>query len=222
MSPHTTRRSFTELLLLPIPIILIPIRGTTPGWGWRWVRRDLRSVLGPAATGAIAIGTTATSTSTTTTTLTETPTETSTVVKLARATGGSITRNTGEMLPTGTGKRRISTAPMPVSSLGAELALALAAVPELEHVPVEAELEPAQVEAELERVPVEVAPVLVPVVAQPELVPVELALGLVPVAAELQLAQVVVEPELVPVAVALRTRSVTAVHHHGLVPLRAA
>jgi Protein of unknown function (DUF2950) len=182
----------------------------------------LRSVLGPAATGAIAIGTTATSTSTTTTTLTETPTETSTVVKLARATGGSITRNTGEMLPTGTGKRRISTAPMPVSSLGAELALALAAVPELEHVPVEAELEPAQVEAELERVPVEVAPVLVPVVAQPELVPVEVALGLVPVAAELQLAQVVVELELVPVAVALRTRSVTAVHHHGLVPLRAA
>src|SRR4029450_3235454 len=178
MSPHTTRRSFTELLLLPIPIILIPIRGTTPGWGWRGVRRDLRSVLGPAATGAIAIGTTATSTSTTTTTLTETPTETSTVVKLARATGGSITRNTGEMLPTGTGKRRISTAPMPVSSLGAELALALAAVPELEHVPVEVE------------------PVLVPVVAQPELVPVELALGLVPVAAELQLAQVVVELEL--------------------------
>src|SRR6266404_492150 len=148
MSPHTTRRSFTELLLLPIPIILIPIRGTTPGWGWRGVGRDLRSVLGPAVTGAIAIGAMATSISTTTIISTETPTETSTVVKLARATGGSITRSTGEMLPTGTGKRQISTAPMPVSSLGAELALAQVVV----------ELAPGRVEVARRLGPVAVAP----------------------------------------------------------------
>src|SRR5437762_14304721 len=98
MSPHTTRRSFTDLLLLRTPITLTPIRGTTPGWGWRGVPQDLRLVLGPAATGAIAIGAMATSTSTTIIT----STGTSTVVKLARATGGSITRNTAEMLPMAT------------------------------------------------------------------------------------------------------------------------
>ena len=70
----------------------------------------MRLVLGPAATGAIAIGAMATSTSTTIITLTETPTGTSTVVKLARATGGSTTRNTGEMHPMGTGKQRINSA----------------------------------------------------------------------------------------------------------------
>src|SRR4030095_413965 len=63
--PHTTRRWFTELLPLPILITLIPIRGTTPGWGWRGARPDLRWVPGPAVPGATAIGTTATSTSTT-------------------------------------------------------------------------------------------------------------------------------------------------------------
>src|SRR5947207_12091680 len=102
MSAHTTRRSFTDLLLLRTPITLTPIRGTTPGWGWRGVPQDLRLVLGPAATGANAIGAMATSTSTTIITSTETPTGTSTVVKLARATGGSITRNTAEMLPMAT------------------------------------------------------------------------------------------------------------------------
>src|SRR5436190_23161021 len=102
MSPHTTRRSFTDLLLLRTTITLTPIRGTTPGWGWRGVPQDLRLVPGPAATGAIAIGAMATSTSTTIITSTETPTGTSTVVKLARATGGSITRNTAEMLPMAT------------------------------------------------------------------------------------------------------------------------
>jgi hypothetical protein len=57
----------------------------------------------------------------------------------------------------------------------------------------------------------------------------ELELG--PVAAELELGQVAAEPELGPVevarrlgpvAVAPRTKSVTAAHHHGLVPLLAA
>src|SRR5438552_8042738 len=105
-----TQRWFTELLLLHIPIILIPTQGIIPEWGWRGERRDLHWALGPEATGAIAIGATATSTSTTIITSTETPTETSTAVKLARATGGSTTRNTGAMLPMGTGKRRINSA----------------------------------------------------------------------------------------------------------------
>jgi len=47
-------------LLLHIPITLIPIPAITPGWGWHGVQPDLRWVRGPAATGAIAIGTTAT------------------------------------------------------------------------------------------------------------------------------------------------------------------
>ena len=68
----------------------------------------MRLVLGPAATGAIAIGAMVTSTSTTIITSTETPTGTSTVVKLARAIGGSTTRNTAETLPMGTGKQRTS------------------------------------------------------------------------------------------------------------------
>jgi hypothetical protein len=122
----------------------------------------------------------------------------------------------------GTGRRRISTAPMPASSLGAELALALAAVPELERVPVEAELERVPVAAELELVPVVAELELVRVEVALGLVRVEVALGLVPVAAELGLVQVVVERELVPVPVALRTKSVTAAHLHGLVPLLAA
>src|SRR5213080_3484328 len=67
MSPHTTQKWFTELLLPHIPIIPTPIRDTTPGWGLRGARQDLRLVLGLAAPGAIAIGATATSTSTTTT-----------------------------------------------------------------------------------------------------------------------------------------------------------
>src|SRR5436189_3586597 len=167
MSPHTTRRSFTDLLLLRTPITLTPIRGTTPGWGWRGVPQDLRLVLGPAATGAIAIGAMATSTSTTIITLTETPTGTSTVVKLARATGGSTTRNTGEMHPMGTGKQRINSAVR---------VLLIALAVELEH---------AQVVAELAHDPAaerELGPgVELQVVAEPELVR----------AAELELAPVV-------------------------------
>ena len=78
------------------------------------------------ATGAIAIGTTATSTSTITIILTGTTTRTSTgrtsiVVKLARATGGSITRNIAEMHRMVIEELRTSSAAMRVSSLAAVL-----------------------------------------------------------------------------------------------------
>src|SRR5436309_1461625 len=147
------------------------------------------------------------------------------------------------MLPTATGKRRISSAPMPASNLGAELAIARAAEPELETVLVAAELEHAQPVAELER---DREP------AELELVPVEVELELVQVAAELGLVQVQAEPErdlvvAVPVrglveaepelapgvaepvrghprarlAVALKTKSVTGAHRRDL-PLLAA
>src|SRR5205814_3075231 len=200
MSPHTTRRSFTDLLLLRTPITLTAIRGTTPGWGWRGVPQDLRLVLGPAATGAIAIGAMATSTSTTIITSTETPTGTSTVVKLARATGGSTTRNTGEMHPMGTGKQRINSAVR---------VLLIALAVELEHAQVVAELahDPA---AERELGP-GVAGLELQVVAEPELVR---------AAAELELAPVVAVAvpghQRARLAVARRTKSVTAAHRRGL------
>src|SRR6266436_9039077 len=99
------------LLLLPIPITLIPIQATCRERLWRGVRElrwvPLLGALG-AATGAIAIGTAATSTSITTIISIGTTIRTSIGVKLARATTGSTTRSTGEMLPMGTGKRRIS------------------------------------------------------------------------------------------------------------------
>ena len=80
------------------------------------------------ATGAIAIGMVATSTSTTTITLTETPieppTETLTVAKVARATGGSITRNIAEMRRMVIEEPRTSSVAMRVSSRAAELAIA--------------------------------------------------------------------------------------------------
>src|SRR5207237_7195030 len=154
-----TQRWFTELLLLHIPIILIPTQGIIPEWGWRGERRDLHWALGPEATGAIATGATATSTSTRIITSTETPTETSTAVKLARAIGGSTTRNTGAMLPMATGKRRINSAVR-------VLLIALAA--ELEHDPVVAELEHDQVAAEL-ILQVVAEPEHARVVAEPEL-----------------------------------------------------
>src|SRR5438094_3144517 len=138
------------------------------------------------------------------------------------------------MLPTATGKRRISSAPMPASNLGAELAIARAAEPELETVLVAAEPERDREPAELEHVPVEVELELVQVAAE---------LGLVQVQAEPERDLVVAvpvrglvaaEPELAPgvaepvrghprarLAVALRTKSVTAAHRRDL-PLLAA
>jgi hypothetical protein len=130
---------------------------------------------------------------------------------LARATGGSTTRNTGEMRPMGTGKRRISLVERLAARVAGSRVLGL---------------ELAPVAAELEHVPVEVARRLGPAAAQLELGRVEVALELDPVAAELALVQV----EAVPVpnhpraqlAVAPRTKSVTAAHHPDLVPLLAA
>src|SRR5438046_4466885 len=70
------------------------------------------------------------------------------------------------MLPTATGKRRISSAPMHASNLGAELAIARAAEPELETVLVAAEPEHVQA-AELELAPEAVERGLVQVQAEP-------------------------------------------------------
>src|SRR6184192_4156897 len=120
------------------------------------------------------------------------------------------------MLPTATGKRRISSAPMPASNLGAELAIARAAEPELETVLVAAELEHAQPVAELGLVQVQAEPERDLVVAVP-------VRGLVE--AEPELAPGVAEPvrghPRARLAVALRTKSVTAAHRRDL-PLLAA
>jgi hypothetical protein len=96
-----------------------------------------------------------------------------------------------------------------------ELALAQVAVPELELGQVAAELEHGQVAAELELVRVAAVPGLEldPVVAlelviSPAVVP---ELETVPVVA--------LELELVQLAVALRTKSVTAAHRPGQVPV---
>ena len=122
---------------------------------------------------------------------------------------------------------------MPASNLGAELAIARAAEPELETVLVAAEPEHVQA-AELE---------LAPEAVELELVQVAAELGLVQVQAEPERDLVVAEPvrglveaepELAPgvaepvrghprarLAVALRTKSVTAAHRRDL-PLLAA
>jgi hypothetical protein len=137
---------------------------------------------------------------------------------------GSTMRNIGGMLPMGTGRRRISTA----AQLEARVAGRQAR--QLERVPVvvpERELVLVVVpELELERVPVVVPEreLVLVVVPEPELErgPVAaLELPIVPVAAlglPIVLA-VAAELELVQVAVALRTRSVTAAHRRGLVPV---
>ena len=83
-----------DLLPLPILITLIPIRGTTPGWGWRGARPDLRWVLGPAEPGATATGATAISTLTTRITLTGTTLTTSIVATLIAARQAAVSGNT--------------------------------------------------------------------------------------------------------------------------------
>src|SRR6184192_4211058 len=110
------------------------------------------------------------------------------------------------MLPTATGKRRISSAPMPASNLGAELAIARAAEPELETVLVAAEPEHVQ-QAEPERDLVVAEPVRGLVEAEPELAP--------------GVAEPVRGHPRARLAVALRTKSVTAAHRRDL-PLLAA
>jgi hypothetical protein len=161
-----------------------------------------------AATGAIAIGTAATSTSTIK--IISTVTTISIVTSVGKAVRGSITRNTGATLPMGTGKRRISSAPMRASSL-------------------EVALERGRVAVAREHVPVAVEPEPDPVVAEPELVPVVAELEHDRAVAELEHDLVVAEPELVQVeavpvpghlharlAVALRTKWVIVVHRPGL------
>src|SRR5206468_7751385 len=120
------------LLLLPIPITLIPIRATCRERLWRGVR-ELRWVLPlgalGAATGAIAIGTVATLRSTTIIITIRTTISTATSAARDRVIG-STTRNTAEMHPMGTGKRRIS--------MGAQLEAKVAGrrARQLERVPV--------------------------------------------------------------------------------------
>src|SRR4029453_10023236 len=120
---------------------------------------------------------------------------------VAKAATGSTIRNTGEMRPMGTGKRRINSAVR-------VLLIVLAA--ELERDPVAAELEHAQVAVELEHAQVAAELVLAPGAAE---------LELVQVAAELEPVQGEAELELVRAAVPLRTKSVIAQHHRGLVPV---
>jgi hypothetical protein len=151
-----------------------------------------------AAIGAIAIGTAATSTSTTTTISIGTTILIG--ISVAREeVNGSTMRSTGEMPLMGIGKPRISLAVRLAARvagrrvLGLELALVVA--PELERGLVAAEPENGQAAAELVLAPVAAELVLVPVVAVP-----------------------VPDHPRARLAVALRTKSVTAAHHHGLVP----
>ena len=83
-----------DLLPLPILITLIPIRDTTPGWGWRGARPDLRWVPGPAAPGATATGAAAISPLTTRITLTVTTLTTSIVATLIAARQAAVSGNT--------------------------------------------------------------------------------------------------------------------------------
>ena len=197
-------------------------------------------------TGAIATGTGATSTLTTTIISTETTTRTLTEVKLARATGGNTTRNTGEMLLTAIEEPQTSSAvrvlaePViaavpedPVAQVELE-ALAVPAVQAAQGVlealaGLEDPVVPA-VRAALAALANRVAQVALAVrVAQVALAnPVALAalagrvaqgaLELDPVVAVPVLDQAVAERERVPVAVPLKNRSVIAAHHHGRVP----
>lgn len=197
----------------------------------RWVL--LPGVPGGVA-GAIAIGTAATSTSTTTIISIGTTTRTSTVVKLARATTGSITRNIEEMRRMVIEEPRTSSVAMRVSSRAAELAVVVASgepvvraglvapaaqvAQEVLAALVELAAREALAELELNRVE---APGRDPAAAGP--VPSQAAeLEHGPVPAELELVQVEAVPERDPVAVPLRTKSVTAAHHRGQAPLLAA
>jgi hypothetical protein len=155
---------------------------------------------------------------------------------LAKETGGNTTRNTGEMHPMGTGKRRISLAPMPASNRGSERVIARAAEPELETVQVEAlglvtgqalVAEALQAEAELGTAPVEALELVIvrAVVLELGTAPVVAELGTAPVVAELEHDPVAVEPvrdhPRAQLAAARKTKSVIVAHRRGL-PLLAA
>src|SRR5438046_4191556 len=126
MSPHTTQKWFTELLLRHIPITPTPIRDTTPGWGLRGARQDLRLVLGLAATGAIAIGATATSTSTTTTISIGT-----TISTASKEVSFNTIRNIAETLRMGIGGLQINMEAQLEGRVAGRLVLGPVAVPEL-------------------------------------------------------------------------------------------
>src|ERR1700751_2359300 len=105
-----TRPWCTGLHLPPILTIPTPIRATCQGQLWRGAR-ELRWVLPlgalGAVTGAIVIGMVATLRSTTIIITIRTTIS----IAMSAATGkviGSTIRNTAEMLPTATGKRRIN------------------------------------------------------------------------------------------------------------------
>ncbi len=142
-----------------------------------------------AAIGAIAIGTAATSTSTTTTISIGTTILIG--ISVAREeVNGSTMRSTGEMPLMGIGKPRISLAVRLAARVAGRRVLGL----ELALV-VAPELERGLVAAEPEHGQAAAELVLVPVVAVP-----------------------VPDHPRARLAVALRTKSVTAAHHHGLVP----
>jgi len=156
----------------------------------RWV--PLLGGLG-AATGAIAIGAVVMSTSTITIISTGTPIGTSIVVKLARATGGSTTRNTVEMLPMEIEGRPTNSADVAPVVSAARAALV---------VPEDPVVSVVRVALVVPESPVALAVRVALVVPESPAVPAALELELGPVA-----------------AVALRAKSVTAAHHPGLVPV---
>ena len=182
-----------------------------------------------------AIGTTETSTSITTIISTGTPIGTSIVVKLARATGGSTTRNTVEMLPmeiegrptNSVAEVRVAPGEPVVRVELAELVVQVASVEPVVRVDLAVPVASAEpvvqvalaVQAASEELVVQVGPAVrvalvgpaspvvlaVRVVSEEPVVPVELA-----------------ELEPGPVAVAVKTKSVTAVLRYGLLAALAA
>jgi hypothetical protein len=155
-------------------------------------------------------------TSTSTTKIISIATTISTATSVAKAATGSTIRNTGEMRPMGTGKRRINSAVR---------VLLIVLVAELEHAQVAAEREHAQVVVELEHAQVVVELERAQVVAERVLAQVAAEQVLAQVAAERVLAQVEVVPEpgllRAQPAVALRTKSVIGAHRRDLVPIAA-
>lgn len=146
------------------------------------------------------------------------------MVKLARATTGSITRNIEEMRRMVIEEPRTSSVAMRVSSRAAELAVVVASGEPVVRAGLVAPA--AQVAQEVLAAPEEQA--AREALAELELNRVEApgrdpAGGPVPSqAAELEHVQVEAVPERDPVAVPLRTKSVTAAHHRGQAPLLAA
>jgi hypothetical protein len=138
------------------------------------------------------------------------------VVKLARATGGSIDQNTAEMPHMGTEIRPINSA---VVVRVAPVVPVVRAALVVSEDPAEPVVQAALVVSED---PVEPAVRAALVVSEDPAEPVVRAVSESPaVAVELALVPVAAALGLVPVVLPLRTKSVTAAHLHGLVPLLA-